>query len=187
MWNADMEKSYTRQVTDAKKQAEDNFSVVMDRTPAAVLDLPGAQAQVNRSKQLIEQAVQSVKQKAKDISSDIDKIAASKAQIRNDLNIKKGETHIVKRQVQEARELNKLRQEQAAELQRKYGSNLHTSYLGLWRPLAEQSHMGLIIAAAMFALIAIVSIVFIVRDWQSAPALPTVQTNQLFGGSSRRK
>jgi len=159
----------------------------MDRAPAAVLNLPGAQTQVNRSKQLIEQAVQTVKQRAQGISNEIDKISASKAQVRNDLNIKKEETHIVKRQVQEARELNKLRQEQAAELQRKYGSNLHTSYLGLWRPLSEYSHMGLIVAAIVFALIAIVSIVFIVRDWQSAPALPTVQTNQLFGGSSRRK
>ena len=186
MWNADIEKSYRSQVTDATKQAQDNFSVVMDRTPAAVLNLPGAQDQVNRSKQLIEQAVQSVKQRTRDISNEIDKIAANKAQIRNDLNVKKEETHVIKRQVHEARELNKLRQEQAAELQRKYGSNLHTSYLGLWRPLAEQSHMGLIVAAAMFALIAIVSIVFIVRDWRSAPALPT-QTNQLFGGFSRRK
>lgn len=182
-----MENSYRSQVTSATKQAEDNFSVVMDRTPAAVLDLPGAQDQVNRSKQLIEQAVQSVKQRTQDVSGEIDKITASKAQIRNDLNVKKGETHVVKRQVQEARELNKLRQEQAAELQRKYGSNLHTSYLGLWRPLAEQSHMGLIIAAAAFALMAIVSIVFIVRDWRNAPALPAMQTNQLFGGFSRRK
>ena len=186
MWNADMENSYKSQVAAVRKQAEDNFSVVMDRTPAAVLDLPGAQHQVNRSKQLIEQAVQSVKQRTQDVSNEIDKISASKAQIRNDLNIKKGETHVVKQQVKEARELNKLRQEQAAELQRKYGSNLHTSYLGLWRPLAEQSHMGLIVAAAMFALIAIASIVFIVRDWRSVPALPA-QTNQLFGGFSRRK
>jgi len=187
MWNADMENSYKSQVNAARKQAEDNFSVVVDRTPAAVLDLPGATEDVNRSKRLIEQALQSVKRRTQDISSEIDKITASKAQIRNDLNVKKEETHVVKRQVQEARELNKLRQEQATELQRKYGSNLHTSYLGLWRPLADQSHMGLIIAAAMFALIAIVSIVFIVRDWRNAPALPVAQTNQLFGGFSRRK
>ena len=186
MWNADIEKSYKNQVAAATKQAQDNFSVVMNRTPAAVLNLPGAVENVNRSKRLIEQAVQTVKQRTQDISNEIDKIAARKAQVRNDLNIKKGETHVVKRQVHEARELNKLRQEQAAELQRKYGSNLHTSYLGLWRPLAEQSHMGLIVAAAMFALIAIVSIVFIVRDWRNIPVLP-IQTNQLFGGFSRRK
>jgi hypothetical protein len=58
--------------------------------------------------------------------------------------------------------------------------------MGLWRPLAEQSHMGLIIAAVMFALIAIVSIVFIVRERTNAPA-SLVQMNQLFGGFSRRK
>jgi len=186
MWNADIENSYRSQVNGATKQAEDNFSVVMDRTPATVLNLPGAADDVNRSKQLIERAVQVVKQRTNDVSAAIDQIAANKAQIRNDLHVKKEETHVVKRQVEEARELHKLRQEQAEELKRKYGSNLHTSYLGLWRPLAEQSQMGLIIAAAMFALIAIVSIVFIVRDWRNVPALP-VQANQLFGGFSRRK
>ena len=186
MWNADIEKSYKNQVAAATKQAQDNFSVVLDRAPAAVLNLPGAQTQVNRSKQLIEQAVQTVKQRAQGISNEIDNISASKAQVRNDLNRKKEETHVVKRQVQEARELNKLRQEQAAELQRKYGSNLHTSYLGLWRPLSEYSHMGLIVAAVVFALIAIVSIVFIIRDWRNIPVSP-LQTNQLFGGFSRRK
>lgn len=186
MWNADIENSYRNQVNNAIKQANDNFSVVVDRTPAAVLNLPGAAEQVNRSKQFIEQAVQTVKQRTNDVAQAIGTLVASKAQIRNDLNSKKDETHIVKQQVNEAKELNKLRQEQAVELQRKYGSNLHTSYMGLWRPLAEQSHMGLIIAAVMFALIAIVSIVFIVRERTNAPA-SLVQMNQLFGGFSRRK
>ena len=186
MWNGTIENTYRNQVRDASKQATDNFSVVVDRTPAAVLNLPGALDQVNRSKQLIEQAVQTVKQRTADVGNAIASIVATKAEVRNELKMKKDETTTVSLEVKAARELNQLRQEQAAELKKKYGSNLHTSYLGLWRPLADQSHMGLIIAAAMFALIAIASLVFIFRESWTAPAL-LESTNRLFGGFSRRK
>jgi hypothetical protein len=92
----------------------------------------------------------------------------------------------LKQEVKKARELNALRKEQAAELKIKYGSNYHTSYLGLWRPLADQSQMGLIIASVMFALIAIVSLVFVIREFYSVPASQYSARN-LFGGVRIRK
>jgi hypothetical protein len=186
MWNADIEQRYRSDVNTAYSNAYQNFSAVRDRTPAAVLNLPGAVDQVNRAKQIIEQSVHTLQQRTNDIATAITSLVNSKTNIRQDINTKKQETQRLKQEVEKARELNALRKEQAAELKIKYGSNYHTSYLGLWRPLADQSQMGLIVASVMFALIAIVSLVFVIREFYSAPASQYSARN-LFGGVRIRK
>ena len=194
MWSADIDRNYRNTVNAAVKQANDNFSTVIDRTPASVLNLPGATDQVNQSKQLIEQAVQTVRRSSTDVSNTIDQIVAAKARLRGELTDNKKEVEHTQQAVREARELNKLRTEQAEELKKKYTSNYHTSYLGLWRPLHEHTHMGLIVASVVFALIALASVGYFIYEKMhnvstgQAPALST-QTG-MFGGvfrSARRK
>ena len=48
-----------------------------------------------------------------------------------------------------------LRKEQVAALETKYASNLHTSWLGLWRPLSDQAQFGLGLFAFLFGAIAV--------------------------------
>ena len=184
MWNGEIEHRFRNDINTANTNAYQHFSIVLDRTPAAVLNLPGAADQINRAKQIIEQSVHTVQQRTNEVEATIQEIVRQKSGMRHKIELKKQESHQLKQQVQKARELNALRKEQAAELKQKYDSNYHTSYIGLWRPLAEQSHMGLICAAIMFALIAIVSVVFIVRE-MITPAQTT--TKNLFGGVRQRK
>ena len=186
MWNGNIENRFRNDINTARNSANQNFSTVMNRTPAAVLNLPDAANQVNRAKQIIEQSVHTVQQRTNEVEATIQSLVAAKANVRHDIQVKKKESQQLKQEVNKARELNALRKEQAAALKVKYGSNYHTSYLGLWRPLAERSHMGLIIAAVMFALIAIVSLVFIVREMITAPASSQLGRN-LFGGVRQRK
>ena len=186
MWSADIEATYRNQVQTATKQAQDNFSVIENRTPAAVTGIPGASEQITKSKQYIEQAVQTVARTVNDVSARIDEMVSSKAQLRNNIDTKKQDVDGLKKEVLEAQEINKLRKEQAQELKRKYFSNYHTSWLGLWRPLADASHMGLIIAAILFGLIAVVSGVFFYQI-QTTPASTTTPFNNFVGGFLKRK
>lgn len=52
--------------------------------------------------------------------------------------------------------LLKIRKEQTAALNQKYASNLHSSWLGLWRPLQDQSRAILATAAVVFGLLTVV-------------------------------
>jgi hypothetical protein len=81
-------------------------------------------------------------------SMNADTLTASINGLRIDIDKLKGERS-------KARELTHLRKEQASALETKYASNLHTSWLGLWRPLSDQSQVGLMIFAILFGAVAI--------------------------------
>jgi uncharacterized small protein (DUF1192 family) len=53
------------------------------------------------------------------------------------------------------KKLMDLRKEQASALESKYASNLHTSWLGLWRPLSDQGQVGLGVFAFLFGVMAV--------------------------------
>jgi len=154
------------QVSMAAKQATDNFSVVVDRTPAAVMNMPGAQQQITTSKQYIEQSVQTVARTINEVVGRIDEMVRSKANVRNDIDAKRQEVEQVKKDVLEAQGINTIRKEQAEALKTKYGSSYHTSWLGLWRPLSDQSITGLMIASALFILITIITVFFYFQTFQ---------------------
>jgi len=187
MWSPDIESTYRNQVLTATKQAQDNFSVVIDRAPAAAMNMPGAQDQITQSKQFIEQAIQTVGRVGNEVAKRIDDIVASKANLRDTIHTKKDDADKLKRELFEARNLNAIRKEQAAELKKKYSSNYHTSWLGLWRPLADQSVLGLVVAAVLFGIIAMLSVgLLIYLGGSKSPVNPLVELNQ-FGGFFKRK
>lgn len=83
-------------------------------------------------------------------------------------------------------ELLEIRKEQSAALEKKYSSNLHSSWLGLWRPLKDDTHVGLNVASFAFGLLALIAIAYLTYSYISAPAssggsittnvIPAIQT-----------
>ena len=65
--------------------------------------------------------------------------------------------------IEKERELNQIRKEQAESLAKKHAANYHSSWMGLYRPLKEESRIGLAVAAVGFFLIAIILIVYLVQ------------------------
>lgn len=61
----------------------------------------------------------------------------------------------LKVQVEEERRLAEVRREQVASLEGKHEANYHSSWMGLFRPLKEESRTGLLVAAIVFFLLAI--------------------------------
>jgi hypothetical protein len=99
-------------------------------------------------------------------------------------------------------ELLEIRKEQSAALEKKYSSNLHSSWLGLWRPLKDNTHTGLNVASFAFGLIALIAIAYLSYNYVSAPGssggsaasvVPAIQTaaknmfNNLSGGFRKVK
>ena len=79
-----------------------------------------------------------------------------------------------------------LRKEQAEELKTKYGANIHSSYLGLWRPLHPETHAILYTISIVLGLVSLVALVmFLFRNGFPALSLASVaaETNSENNGT----
>ncbi len=76
-------------------------------------------------------------------------------------NNQKEALEALRQKVETERELNKVRQEQVAALEARDEANYHTSWMGLTRPLKEESRTGLLVAAGFFVVLALCCISYI--------------------------
>lgn len=93
------------------------------------------------------------------------------ADISNNVKGAKERTNAILQTLGKTKELAELRKEQATELNTKYGSTFHTSYLGLWKPLYPETHAILYTLAILFTLTSIGAIAFLVLSSSSLPAM----------------
>jgi len=70
-------------------------------------------------------------------------------------------------------ELLEIRKEQSAALEKKYSANLHSSWLGLFRPLKDNTHVGLNVASVAFGILALISIAWLSYSYATAPVNAT--------------
>lgn len=117
-----------------------------------------SQQTANEIKAQVNDNISKINRERDGISSMIDSAANAGRDAKNKIEILEARLKTTKQEVQKETTLNDLRKEQAASLANKYESNFHTSWLGLWRPLSDQSFYGLMISSIFFALLAIVGI-----------------------------
>lgn len=76
-------------------------------------------------------------------------------------------------ELQKKRELEGIRKEQAESLHTKYAGNLHSSWLGLWTPLSDETRVAiLVITLALFACAVAIVVFLIVGKHITLPAKP---------------
>ncbi len=80
-------------------------------------------------------------------------------------NDKKAEVEALRKKVEKEREIDSIRQEQTTALENREEANFHSSWMGLIKPLKEESRTGLAVAAGAFALVGILAIFYLVRDY----------------------
>ena len=90
--------------------------------------------------------------------------------IQNKIRVVEEQIEKEKGKQQKSTELLEIRKEQSQALVKKYSANLHSSWLGLWRPLKEETHVGLNVASAMFGLLAVLAIGYLVYKFVVTPA-----------------
>lgn len=96
-------------------------------------------------------------------------------------NVKKVAVEALRKKVEEVKKLEGIRQEQVKSLEDREAANFHTSWMGLDRPLKEESRVGLAVAAGGFAFVALAAMVYLYQI-QGAPDFGFFR-----GGFRRRK
>jgi hypothetical protein len=173
-WDSEIEARYMNDVEKEKKVINDNLPIIMDRTPAAVLNLPGAAQQITTSKNATQASIDAIRRRTTEIAKIVDDITNNTSATRNAIETKRQEVDVLKKTVTQGEVLDGIRKEQVAALHGKTDGSRHSSWMGLWRPLAQESRTGLFVASIAFALIALISLIYMFWD----------QIIQLFPASS---
>jgi hypothetical protein len=167
-----------------------NLRTIIDRTPAAVLNLSGAATEVANAKRAVETGLSRLTQMTNEIDTATEQVAAKGKTSGAEYNDKKKLITALKTETEKNKELLEIRKAQADSLKTKYASGFHSSYLGLWRPLADETRTALFVLSIVLSLIAIVSLVFFFKDkfisLLPARGAPQPQgTGAFFGGGLR--
>ncbi len=183
-WNFSVASVLNNEVTRAQKTAEDNFLQIRALAPDTVLNVRDGTAKQTQAKMAVQGAIDLIKEKTKTTQSIVDAILKNQETARNGINGREEEIERLKKEVENERTLAMIRKEQAESLKQKYVGNFHSSWFGLWRPLTEQSRVGLLITSIMFGLLSLISIGFYMylnRQNFSFPAFPTSSSSTSSG------
>lgn len=193
MWSPDIDSGYVNTVNTQKDIIQNN---VVFLTNAATINnvVEGTQdaaAGVNRAKQEITTALDTIRRNTGNVATIVAKLKEESDKSRETLASKKAEASTLRESVSSAKTIHELRKEQAESLRAKYDGNYHSSWMGLWRPMSDESRMGLFVAAIAFGIIAVFSALYYFKDvWQAwLPASfggssGAMTTAALFGGGS---
>jgi hypothetical protein len=181
LWNAEIKARTGSTARTAKKQIDDNLPVILDSINGVVMGLPGYQARTDRSKSTVIGGIETMKRTTNELKELNGLVAQQIETLGRTMEEEKKEVARLKSEAKETDQLTALRKEQAAELKTKYASNLHTSWLGLWRPMREDSYTGLLVASVVFGLIALLSLFFLL----TRPFLPIAPEAVPFAGAQR--
>jgi hypothetical protein len=117
---------------------------------------------INADKTNAQLAINSLSTGSEQMRQRIQQAAEESTTFNADLTAMKASVKKLTTEVEEQRALKALRQEQADALEDplRSGSNYHSSWLGLSKPMKEESHTGLLVAAVFFGILAIVGAVY---------------------------
>lgn len=157
-WTPQLKAQATIQVENAKRTVETNLNTGTSLIESVVRGVSGAQQQLDASRTSVQRGLTSLQSTVNDTTGRVKKIVIDPIQKQIDA---------VKKQIAQEKEsqsksdsIFKLRKEQTAALNNKYAANLHTSWLGLWRPLQDQTRAILATSAVVFGLLTVIIIAY---------------------------
>ena len=177
-----------------------NLQLITDRTPAAALNLPGAGTAISTAKTSIEAGLNRLAQINNDIDAATKQVTAKGKQSGAAYMTAKASVDTLKKETEQNKTLLEIRKAQTESLKEKYAAANHSSYLGLWRPLSDETRVALFVLSIILCLVAIVTAVFYFKDnmpsmpsmpslpsFGAAPAVkPAERSTNFFGGALRR-
>lgn len=157
-WDASSDQQYRNELSRITGQFNTNKTTLQNRAPAVVLGIQDAQNAVASAKSEIESGISSLQTRDNELKSKLQSMVRDNEQSTSRIKTLETQVATTTETVKEAETLAALRKEQAAELRRRGEGNLHSSWMGLWRPLSEQSRLGLIIATVFFGTVILILI-----------------------------
>jgi hypothetical protein len=157
-WNPSSEAQYTNEVSRVISEFQTHANVLRNRAPAVILGIQDAQSATASAKSGIENGVTLLQTRSSELKSILQSLLQANSQAANQIQMLETQVATTKQEVTDAEKLSAIRKEQAAELQKKGVGNYHSSWLGLWRPLSDQSRFGLLLASIFFGIITVLFI-----------------------------
>jgi hypothetical protein len=157
-WDTSSDKQYRNELSRITGQFASHKTTLLNRAPAVVLGIQDAQRDVTNAKSEIESGVSLLQARNNELQGKLQSLLRDNEQSSGKVKMLETQVETTQKTVKEAEILAALRKEQADELRRKGEGNYHSSWMGLWRPLSEQSRLGLLIATVFFGLVVIILI-----------------------------
>lgn len=155
-WDMSSEQQYRNELSRIVSLFQTQKSIIINRAPAVVLGIQDAQRDVVTAQSDIESGISKLQSRDSELKLKLQSILNANEQSSNRIKMLETQVDSTKSSVKEAEILAALRKEQADELQRKGIGNFHSSWMGLWRPLSEQSQIGILIATIFFGLVILI-------------------------------
>ena len=166
-WDSSTETRVTTAVQNAASSAQTSLSMITNRTNAGRVEassISNEEALIRQAKTNVESQIQIIRDNTKTVSDTIDSLYASARTLQTDIANKLSVETDKKRAISDAETLNAIRMEQARSLKHKYDGNYHSSWLGIWRPLKDESRAGLFVLSIVLGMIGILSIVYLLME-----------------------
>jgi multidrug efflux pump subunit AcrA (membrane-fusion protein) len=163
-WNPTIQSQLTATVGNAESIANTSLTLITNQAERAGMNLSGAQDQIDLAKQNVDTQLQLIDQATETANNAIDSIATRTQDIRKTIMKKHEQRNTLENSLETVRAVAEVREEQVSELKKKGEGNYHTSWLGLWRPLASESRFGLFVASIVLGLIGLLSIGFLLME-----------------------
>lgn len=162
-WTSALKNQYEGSLNVARNNFRVNAPISKTLVEQVVKGIGGAAARRDRSRTITSQAIGSVNNMNATMGRMITQIDING--IKNKIRIVEDALKEERKTVKSSKVLLGIRKEQAAALEKKYSSNLHSSYLGLWRPLKDDSHTGLNVASVMMGLVTSAMVCYLVYQY----------------------
>lgn len=169
VWNPEIRDNFLRQKNAAKSVLNTTLGEMEAQlTAMAAADSSSAsraQNQYNSKKPTIEEKLVALQTLNQSLETKLGAMDVN--QLKFQIAAKKDEIAEIQNDRDEKQTLAGLRKEQADALTAKYDSNYHSSWLGLWRPMSQQSQYGLSFFAGLFGFMAVAILGWMGWSWFS--------------------
>lgn len=166
-WNADIAKNFRTSNNSVNGTINANLPIYMNLVEQQARNVNGAAAQRSNARSAVDGAINALKGIPLGIDTRIAQIDIGG--IQNKIKVVEDAIAAEKSKQKKSEELLEIRKEQTTALEKKYSANLHSSWLGLWRPLKDNTHVGLNVASAMFGLLGLLTIAYLAYTQFVAP------------------
>lgn len=160
-----------------------NLNSAESYIPAAVLGIQNGQGQLDAAKRNVTNSVTSLSSLAREANERLNGATTQIEQSSQELETSNTSKAKTQKEVSSARTILELRKAQVEALRRKSEGNYHSSWLGLWRPLHEQTQTGLLIAAITLGVVSLIIGGFLVYVSDISSAIPALVGRISFRGT----
>jgi len=163
--------SFWKRREDVVQIFHNNLNAAESYIPAAVLNIQDGRNQLETAKRNVTNAVTTLSSLAREAHERLNSSATVIEQASQELDNLNTSKEKSKKNISSARTILDLRKAQVDALRTKNEGNFHSNWLGLWRPLHEASHTGLLIASITLGIVSLIVIGFLLYVSGVIPAL----------------